>query len=113
MNFEERHNDSRRASATLAIHIDSACDRFEAEWRAGRRPRIEVHFHGTSGPEREALYRELLAIEVDWRRRLGERPGVDEYPGPARQTGGGTRTLPVTSSSVLRSDQPKHPGSNV
>ena len=79
MSPEERDNGGRRPSATLAICIDSACDRFEAEWRAGRRPRIEVHLDGTSGPEREALVRELLAIEVDWRRRLGERPGADEY----------------------------------
>ncbi len=79
MSPEQRDNSGRPPSAALAIRIDSICDRFEAEWREGRRPRIEVHLDGTSGPERQDLVRELLAIEIDWRRRLGERPGADEY----------------------------------
>ncbi len=39
-------------SATQAEELDRACDRFEAEWRAGGRPRIEDRLVGVAGPER-------------------------------------------------------------
>jgi tetratricopeptide (TPR) repeat protein len=79
VNSEERDVGGRPLTSTLAVRVDAACDRFEAGWRAGRRPGIESHLDGISGPEREALLRELLVIEVVWRRRLGERPAADEY----------------------------------
>ena len=67
--------------ATLAEHINRACDRFEAAWRAGRRPRIEDCLVGVTVPERALLVRELLAVELHWRRQAGERPEAEEYLG--------------------------------
>jgi eukaryotic-like serine/threonine-protein kinase len=66
-------------SATQAEELDRTCDRFEAAWRTGGRPRIEDHLVGVSAPLRSALLRELITIELDRRRRLGERLGPDEY----------------------------------
>ena len=66
-------------SATQVEELDQACDRFEAEWRAGGRPRIEDRLAGVTGPERTPLVRELLTIELHWRRRAGERPDPGEY----------------------------------
>ena len=75
-------------SATQAEELDRACDRFEAEWRAGGRPDLSSYLAGRYGTERAALVRELVAIDVHWRRRAGERPGLDDYlaglPGDAR-----------------------------
>ena len=51
-------------SATQAEELDRACDRFEADWRVGGRPRIEDYLVGVAGPERTRLIPELLAIEV-------------------------------------------------
>ena len=59
--------------------IVGACDRFEAEWRAGRRPRIEQYLAEASEPCRSALLRELLALELELRRGRGERPEPGEY----------------------------------
>ena len=64
---------------TLAFRIESVCEAFEAAWRAGRRPDIEQWFAGFTESERPALARELMAIEVYWRRRAGERVDPAEY----------------------------------
>jgi serine/threonine-protein kinase len=68
-------------SATRAEELDRICDRFEAAWRAGGRPRIEDHLAGAEPPLLSALLRELITIERNWRVRLDERPAPDEYYG--------------------------------
>jgi len=59
--------------------IDQACDRFEAAWKAGERPRIEDYLAGATLAERGTLLRELLILELFWRKRVGERPHPREY----------------------------------
>ena len=66
-------------SPSLAGLVDRACDRFEAAWKAGRRPSIEDSVGEVAGPERRALLRELLALDLAYRRRGGEPPTPDEY----------------------------------
>jgi serine/threonine protein kinase/WD40 repeat protein/tetratricopeptide (TPR) repeat protein len=56
-----------------------ACERYEADWSAGRRPRIEQFLADDPGPDRPALLRELLAVELELRRGAGERPDLMEY----------------------------------
>ena len=62
-----------------ARRIDAACDRFEADWRAGQGPRIEEVVAAAAEPERPALLRELIALEAELRRARGERPTPGEY----------------------------------
>src|SRR5437764_1233417 len=73
----------RAGSAPLPLDVECAidrlCDRFEAQWRAGRRPAPEDYLGQTAEPGRSELLRELLRLEVDYRRRLGEAPGAQEY----------------------------------
>jgi serine/threonine protein kinase len=59
--------------------MDQACDRFEAACKAGQRPRIEDYLAEAPAPERSVLVRELVKIEVAYRRRAGENPGPDDY----------------------------------
>src|SRR5438093_11202223 len=59
--------------------IVRACDRFEAAWRAGGRPRSEEFLAGAPVLQSEALLRELVALEVELRRARGDRPTVLEY----------------------------------
>ena len=69
-------------SATQAEEMDRACDRFEGEWRAGARPDLAAYLAGPSGPVRAALVRELIAVDVAWRKRAGERPAAEDYLRP-------------------------------
>src|SRR5262249_38447146 len=59
--------------------VNALCNRFEAAWRAGQRPRIEDALAEAAEAERAALLQELLALEVYYRRRHGEDPRPDDY----------------------------------
>jgi serine/threonine protein kinase len=67
----------------LGRRIDEVCNRFEAAWRAagsdGAPPRIEDYLTGAAGSDRQALLRELLLLDLHYRRRRGERPGRAYY----------------------------------
>ncbi len=64
---------------SAARRVEDACARFEAEWQAGRRPCIAKYLAEVPEPERPALLRELVALEVVYRRRAGEAPQAREY----------------------------------
>ena len=64
---------------TLAECVDRARDAFEAEWRSGRRPRIETYLAEVSDAERPALLGELLAAELELRLAGGESFSKEEY----------------------------------
>ena len=63
----------------LAVRLDALCDRFDAAWCAGERPSIEAYLDGLPDPHRAALLRELVPVEVEYRRRAGESPRAEEY----------------------------------
>jgi tetratricopeptide (TPR) repeat protein/serine/threonine protein kinase len=66
-------------SAATALRVEQVCDRFEAAWQAGQRPGIEDYLRDSAESEQPALLRELLAFELEYRRRAGENPTVNEY----------------------------------
>jgi hypothetical protein len=45
--------------------IDATCDRFEKEWKAGKKPSMEKYLGAASGPERAELLRLLLKLELE------------------------------------------------
>ncbi len=59
--------------------MDAACLRFEAVWKEGRRPQLEDFVADSTGAEQTALLRELILIDMSYRRRLGETPRPDDY----------------------------------
>jgi eukaryotic-like serine/threonine-protein kinase len=63
----------------LALHINRLCDRHEAAWRAGARPRIEDVLTLEDEPGRTVLLREMLAAELAARRHRCEAPDFREY----------------------------------
>ena len=74
---------SRQAERTalpldVLDQIDRICDRFEATWQAGERPRIEDFLGQVADTYRAFLLRDLLAAELNARRRLGEQPTPTE-----------------------------------
>ncbi len=59
--------------------FNSVCDSFEAAWRGKKKPRIEDFL----GQDHQGFYvnlvRELIRLDVEYRRRVGEAPSPDEY----------------------------------
>src|SRR5271165_4237766 len=69
----------RELPPTQAWRVDAVCQRFEAEWRAEREPRIEDFLPQADQPQRAALFRELLALELELHPDRGERLDPCEY----------------------------------
>jgi serine/threonine-protein kinase len=59
--------------------LEAVCCRFEEAWLAGQRARPEDFVAGAEGSERLALLRELLWLDVHYRRQAGERPSAADY----------------------------------
>jgi serine/threonine-protein kinase len=71
--------EGRRSPESPARRVDAPCDRFEAAWRAGQRPRIEDYLDEGADTERLVLARQLLVLELELRRAGGESPDPHEY----------------------------------
>ena len=65
---------------TAFMQIDAACDRFEADYRAGRSPDLAAYLAGVPEEVREPLFRNLLAVDLEYRLRRGERPDAAVVP---------------------------------
>jgi hypothetical protein len=50
-------------SVAALIKLDAICDRFEAEWNAGKKPAIENQLGSVTGAERAELLRLLLRLQ--------------------------------------------------
>jgi eukaryotic-like serine/threonine-protein kinase len=67
------------SDATPGRRIDRLCDRFESEWEAGRRTRIEDALTELPESDRPAAFEYLLRLELDLRWVDGEWPEPREY----------------------------------
>lgn len=82
LNQERAPGPSRGSAAdelAEARLIHQLCERFEAGWRSGERPRAEDYLAESPGPPPPKLVEELLALEIELRRDRGERPVAFEY----------------------------------
>ncbi len=59
--------------------INAAADRFERAWKQGPRPRIEDYLAEVEESRQPVLLEELLRVELELRRRDGEKPGREDY----------------------------------
>jgi WD40 repeat protein len=68
-----------------ARRVDEACDRFEAAWKAvgpsGSPPRIEDALRAVSDEDRPMVLRELIQLDLFYRRQRGETPQPGDYQG--------------------------------
>jgi serine/threonine protein kinase len=64
---------------SLEKRVDDACDRFEAAWRAGQRPRLEEYLADVPRPDQPALLRALLLLKIEFRSEEGDKPTSEEY----------------------------------
>lgn len=75
----DRPKASGSDSLVRARLVNAACDRHEAAWRAGARPRIEDERAACPEPAWPETFDELLALEIELRVDRGERPAAREY----------------------------------
>ncbi|WP_435008997.1 serine/threonine-protein kinase [Tundrisphaera lichenicola] len=61
------------------LRLDLACDRFEADWGIGPRPRIEDYLEDFAEAERGLVLRELIALELELLPRRDGRPTPSSY----------------------------------
>jgi serine/threonine-protein kinase len=65
------------------LRLEGVCARFEAAWNAagsdGAAPRIEDYLNNGPEAERPARLRQLLLLDMHYRRRCGGRPTAEEY----------------------------------
>jgi hypothetical protein len=59
--------------------IDQLCEQFESRWTAGERPALEDFLSAAPTGGRAPLLRELLPLDVDYRRQQGESPTCEAY----------------------------------
>ena len=59
--------------------INEAAERFERAWKKGTRPRIEDYLKEVEEQQRPRLLDELLKVEIELRRKVGEQPTLEEY----------------------------------
>jgi tetratricopeptide (TPR) repeat protein/predicted Ser/Thr protein kinase len=59
--------------------IDAVCDRFEVAWRNGRRPDMAEFLAEVPASVRAQCFRDLLSLDLEYRRRLGEQPDARMY----------------------------------
>jgi tetratricopeptide (TPR) repeat protein len=59
--------------------INLACERLEAEWQAGAEPRIEEYLVAVPEAAQPDLARELLKLDIYYRRERGDTIGPEDY----------------------------------
>jgi serine/threonine-protein kinase len=59
--------------------VDRICTEFEEAWRGGRRPRLEDYLPTGTPEATSALLRELIGVDVEYRRHAGEEPRGEDY----------------------------------
>ncbi len=62
-----------------ALLVDEACNAFEAKWRGGGKPDILAALFELPAALRAATLKELVLLDVFYRRENGEAPAVAEY----------------------------------
>ncbi|MBN2578471.1 MAG: SUMF1/EgtB/PvdO family nonheme iron enzyme [Pirellulales bacterium] len=63
----------------LFRQIDPICQAFEAAWQSGKRPHIGKYVAKMAEPGRTNLLRELLLLDIEYRRKAGEEPQATDY----------------------------------
>jgi hypothetical protein len=92
------------------LRVDQACLRFEAAWKAGRQPPLDDFLGEATGPERAALLKELILLDVSFRRLRGEGPGRrTTSPASPRWTPPGWRGRSPPTATPAGADRRRSP----
>ena len=64
---------------SLVARVDDVCDRFEAACKGPAPPRLEDFVRELPLSAEQTGFRELLELELVYRRKAGQRPAIEEY----------------------------------
>jgi serine/threonine-protein kinase len=83
----------------IMLRVDKICVRFEAAWKifllgSATCPRIQDYLQGVPKEARAVLVRELMALDIDYRKRRGEKPRSADYIGLAPALGANRHAPP-------------------
>jgi len=82
---QSRSDKTQLADIDLHDDVERVCDAFHSAWQAGDKPRIEAYLKQVDPRHQDRLLRELVLMDVGFRRRNGEEPEaagyVDRFPG--------------------------------
>ncbi len=87
-------------SPSLLRRVDAVCNRFEDAWRAGQQPRIEDYLSAVPESDQPALLRELLKLELAYRRDRGDTLLPEEYQQRFPEYAGVIRAVWVADEAV-------------
>lgn len=93
---------------SLLQRLETLCDEFESDWRAGLRPLLKDYMAPVSTDLRRRLFTELLALDVAYRREAGEYPAIHDYLSEFRDLEDlirGQLTSPVESVRLPRAQE--------
>jgi serine/threonine-protein kinase len=76
---EPSREQSKRLTGNIFREIDPICDAFERQWQAGQRPDIRPLLGDLDPRLRAPLVRELILIDLEYRRFLGEELTTFDY----------------------------------
>jgi serine/threonine protein kinase len=74
-----RADDAASLPLSAERRVDEVCRRFEDAWKTGSRPRLEDFAATSADGERPALLRELVRLDICYRRASAEAPLADDY----------------------------------
>jgi eukaryotic-like serine/threonine-protein kinase len=63
----------------VALRVDEACSRFEAEWQAGKQPSLADFLRTATPAEYPFVLKELVLLDVHYRRKSGQKPSPEDY----------------------------------
>jgi serine/threonine-protein kinase len=79
MNEDSDSGPAPSARLSILRGLVAIGDRYESEWRSGRKPAIESYVRAAPEAERTTVLRLLLELDVELRRNQGECPRAEDY----------------------------------
>ncbi len=116
MSKHDEQNEMRDPDSVLK-QVDEAADRFDAEWQrafeGASPPKIEDYLTDAPQPNREALLRELIRLDLEFRYQRGESPTPADYVGRFPSFDAESLASLIKVAQALRAQQPPSPDSNL
>src|SRR5262249_34574521 len=106
--------DNGSPSVLVGRQVDEVCNRFEDAWQHyiqrhpqhGQRPQIEDSLDDLPETARPAGLRELIKLDIDYRRREGENAALEDYRGRFPGLEAAATEWTVVDARATRQDAP-------